>query len=97
MKMPVLSIFDSLIGYGTPFCEVNCDVAKRAFDNSICRLVDGDFASDNDPCDLTLYHIGDFDSDTGELFKKDPELISRGSSVVVAYKTKGGDSVDDTL
>ena len=103
MKMPVLSVKDCLIGFGSLFTSVNKDVAIRGFNNSIIQsLKDGDSNYTSNPEDLSLYLVGEFDCDTGDISPIEPCVLIRGSAIVLQYRrdlgynfdTSGGDSVD---
>lgn len=102
MKVPVLSIRDSLVGFGSPFTAVNEDVAIRGFANSIRRCLESDVDDPVSPEDLSLYRIGEFDTVDGVISSCEPYAIARGHSIVTEYHARscncvdcsGGDSVD---
>lgn len=101
MKMPVLSVRDALIGFGSPFTSVNKDVAIRGFTNSIIRA----WSDENDPVnpeDLSLFMVGEFDTDSGDISSCEPCVLARGTAIISQYRNNivnnfdisGGDSVD---
>lgn len=102
MKMPVLSVRDSLIGFGSPFTAVNKDVGVRGFTNSIIKAWSDSNDSVN-PEDLSLYMVGEFDTDTGVISASEPCVLARGTAILSQYHSNskcdtdlhGGDSVDD--
>lgn len=93
MKMlPVLSIYDVLLGYKSCFVEQNIAVAKRGFANSLKRVLDGGDYSEINPTDLSLYHIGYFDCDNGTLESMEPDLVVSGTAVVTEYHISKSDN-----
>lgn len=70
MILPLVAIEDVFTGFGTPRAVTNIDSAKRDF-----RLLE-----QNDPRhgDLRLYHLGEFDTETGEIKSKKPEILMKG-------------------
>lgn len=70
MIKPLVSIEDVFTGFTTPRAVENLEVAKRDF-----KLID-----ENDPRhgDLRLYHIGEFNTETGDIKAKKPELLMKG-------------------
>ena len=93
MKMPVLSVKDCLVGFGSPFTSVNKDVAIRGFNNSIIQsLKDGDSNYPCNPEDLSLYLVGEFDCDTGDISPIEPCVLVRGSAIVLQYRRDLGDN-----
>lgn len=73
MILPLVAIEDIFTGFGTPRAVTNIDSAKRDF-----RLLD-----QNDPRhgDLRLYHLGEFDTETGEIKSKKPEILMKGETI----------------
>lgn len=102
MKVPVLSVYDNLIGYGTTFTAQNESVAVRGFTNSIISNLEGGNIVDVSPVDLSLYLVGYFDTLTGDLSPCEPSALVRGTAIVAEYHNNrcscasdsGGDSVD---
>ncbi|WGL31259.1 nonstructural protein [Dipodfec virus UOA04_Rod_845] len=77
-------IRDSLVGFMTPVLEQNDAVAMRSF-----AMACDSFRSDKSlmswkPSDYSLYHIADFDSETGLVSPITPPLlVCNGDSVAV--------------
>ena len=86
MKMPVFSVKDNLIGFGTPFTAINDAVACRGFTNSIYRSLEGGFDDTSTPEDLALYRIGDFDTELGVLSPCEPHPLVYGHVLVTEYR-----------
>lgn len=84
MKLKIFSVKDNLVGYGQLFTDVNVDVAKRSFTNSLLHYqTDNDFGIS--PADLNLYCFGTFDSDTGVIhLYNTPALLLDGANVLVS-------------
>lgn len=70
MILPLVAIEDVFTGFGTPRAVTNIESAKRDF-----RLIDQD---DPRHGDLRLYHIGEFNTETGEIKSKKPEILMKG-------------------
>lgn len=70
MIKPLVSIEDIFTGFGTPRAVQNLEAAKRDF-----KLID---AEDPRHGDLRLYEIGEFNTDTGEITPKKPNIIMKG-------------------
>lgn len=64
MIYPVVSIRDCKTGFMAPTLDINLDSAARSFLHSISRSADVISAN---PADFALYHIADFDTDSGLL------------------------------
>lgn len=68
---------DKLVGsYNIPNAVINDDVAKRSF-----IIAAGKAPQKND---LELYKIGEFNDSTGELIRKEPELLVKGDAIDVS-------------
>lgn len=70
MILPLVAIEDVFTGFGTPRAVTNLESAKRDF-----KLLDQD---DPRHGDLRLYHLGEFDTETGEIKSKKPEILMKG-------------------
>ncbi len=70
MILPLVAIEDVFTGFGTPRAVTNIEAAKRDF-----KLLDQD---DPRHGDLRLYHLGEFDTETGEIKSKKPEILMKG-------------------
>lgn len=72
MKYPIFSIRDSKVGFMSPTVDVNAPSAVRNFEHAASQA-SSLFSSH--PADYSLYKIGDFDSDSGEISPCIPEHI----------------------
>ena len=80
MKFKVMSIFDSKAeAYNTPIFVAAKGQAIRAFEDQI-NTEDSEF--NKHPEDYTLFYIGEFDSDTGQIISTNPESLG----VALEYK-----------
>lgn len=71
MIKPVYSIRDELVGFGGVTVDSNDASAARGFRESISRVTT--------PQDYSLYHVADFDDQTGEMIPvSPPALVYRG-------------------
>lgn len=84
MKRAVCAVFDSATRlYGQPFFVAHVGAALRSFVDEVNRK-----ASDNQlslhPEDFTLFHLADFDDETGGFSEGDRGLVAlaRGKDVV---------------
>lgn len=73
MKFPVYCVRDSLLGFGMPVLRDNDAVASRAFEFDVTR---DDSPYKLHPEQIQLYHIGEFDTESGELVSSSPKLVS---------------------
>lgn len=64
MVYPVVSIRDCKTGFMAPTLDINLDSAARAFLHALRSNSDVMAAN---PADFALYHIADFDTDSGLL------------------------------
>lgn len=83
----VFSVYDSLVGFSQPICEVNDAVAMRNFESLFTRS-DMSPVMRMRPADFDLYKIGEYDSLAGDLKPIDHYKVIAGSSV--ALQIKGG-------
>ena len=83
MKYVVCSIRDHAAEfYGQPFFAPSKGAAIRSFTDAVNDKSSGNqFAAH--PADFDLFHIGDFDSDSGELFPCKATRIAQGVNVKV--------------
>lgn len=79
MKLRMYAVQDSLSGFMTPVVEQSDPVAVRNF-RMACDSANGSSTLMTwNPTDFSLYHIADYDSDTGIVTSVVPiELICRG-------------------
>jgi hypothetical protein len=80
----LFSVFDSRSdSFCTPFFESNNDLAIRA----VLSLLREDSFIATFPHDFSLYHLGEFDYETGKLTPLDqPELILSSLDIVKEHK-----------
>ena len=76
MKYPVFSIRDNLVGFLRPVVEVNQSVAIRNFRDGFEQL------PDKTKDDYSLFCIGEFDDQTGEITPCTPNVVCHGSQFV---------------
>lgn len=80
MKTSIFSVFDSKLAvYNTPFFMQREQAAIRSFTDAVN---DPQTTLNKHPEDYTLFHIGDFDDDTGELIPVHPRGLITASAVV---------------
>lgn len=84
--VPVISIHDALIGYKNIIIEHNTATAVRGFTNSIRCQLDAADGSAIDVRDLSLYHVGDFNLETGEIIPCEPKLLVTGTDIFSFWK-----------
>lgn len=84
--VPVISIHDALIGYKNIIIEHNTATAVRGFSNSVRRQLDAQDGSAIDVRDLSLYHVGDFNLETGEIIPIEPILLITGTEIYSSWK-----------
>lgn len=80
MKHRLYCIRDKYTGFAQPTIFANDNVAVRYF-KDLC-LNAGNVITNN-PADFDLYHIGNFDEETGELDSIMPVFIVAGNSFAV--------------
>lgn len=78
MKSKLYTMRDRKSGiYGTPFASYNHATAQRDF-KSFCSMSQNQYLSG----DMELYYIGEFESDTGEIYADvKPEFILGGDVI----------------
>lgn len=80
MKHPVYSIRDEMVGFGSPFVDINDASAKRNFAYAVNN--NGDTMSFQ-PRDFSLYQLAEFDTETGKLEPLPcPALVVRADALV---------------
>lgn len=76
MNMQMFAILDAVAQHHTqPFCSTNSATASREFANTINEKGTKFFTN---PEDYSLYHIGQYDQDTGVLIPHDRVLVLSG-------------------
>ncbi|AXF52361.1 MAG: nonstructural protein [Microviridae sp.] len=81
----VYCIYDCLVGYCNPICELNDQVAMRNFESMFYRP-DVSPVMHFRPQDFDLYKIGDFDSELGSFSPCDRYKVTSGSSLALSLK-----------
>lgn len=79
MKFPVYSIRDVHTGFMQPTVDTNDASASRNFGHAVMQSTS---LMNSHPKDYALYHIGEFDSDTGEITPCLPELVIDAYSLI---------------
>lgn len=74
MKQPIVAIEDNFEGFYQPRRVMNINGAIRDF-RVLCK-------ENPKADDMKLWHIGNMDTDTGELEPKKPELLEKGANYV---------------
>ena len=76
MKHVVLSVFDEAAGvFGRPMALVSVATGIRSFTDEVNRA-SADNAMFNHPSDFKLFHLGEFDDNTGQMVSfQSPELV----------------------
>lgn len=77
------SIKDELSDYAMPLPFMDCDNAKRYFRT---QLENNEFMSTNKN-DFSIWYMGLFNTETGEINAQEPKLIERG------FKTNGNEEM----
>lgn len=79
MKFKIFCMRDQLSGFLSPTFELNENIAIRNFSYAINKKDSLYYAN---PAHFDLYHIGEFDTDTGVLEKTEPTIVVTGVSVL---------------
>lgn len=80
MKFGLYTIKDELSEYGFPMAFQNRGIAERYFQN----LTETDNMIRNNPSDFSLWKIGKFDTEKGEIEKEEtPKLVIRAKGIKV--------------
>ena len=83
--VPIVAIYDNLIGYKNINITQNKAVAVRGFSNSLIYLLEHDEYDECSPADLSLYYVGDFDISSGDIKGVPPELLVAGTTVIAQW------------
>lgn len=80
MKRPMYAMFDSKAGsYSPPFIDNNDATALRGFAEAVNTNEHFRYS----PADYSLYHLGDFDNESGKIVVCEPvEFMCNGASVI---------------
>ena len=81
MKISIYSIHDALNGFGNPTLQNNDASAMRQFAEV--------FKDIYSPQDYSLYKLGEFDTDSGEIETIIPMLVCRATDFVKGDKEDG--------
>ncbi len=79
MKFPIYCIRDIKTTYMTPTIDFNDAAAMRNFEHALKQVGS---TLNSHPQDYSLWKIGEFDNELGDLYSISPELILEGSQVV---------------
>lgn len=79
MKFPVYSIRDVHTGFMSPTIDQNDAAATRNFGHAVMQSAS---LMNSHPKDYALYHIGEFNSDNGEIVPCMPELVVDAFSLI---------------
>lgn len=77
MKYPVYSVKDELTGFLSPMVDRDDATAIRAFKHAVADPSSLMFSNKSD---YRLYHVADWDTDTGTMTGCDPRLVVQASS-----------------
>lgn len=83
--LPIVAIYDNLIGYKNINITQNKAVAVRGFSNSIKYMLERGEYDDGSPADISLYYVGDFDMDTGDIKAVPPEILVTGTAIITEW------------
>lgn len=82
MKMKVFSVLDAKAGfYGQPYFEQQEASAIRAFGDAVNDSSNPNNQWNKHPEDFSLYLIGEYDNETGEIFPVKLEALVNASSL----------------
>lgn len=79
MKYPVFAIRDVHTGFMSPTVDQNQSAAIRNFEHAVMRSAS---LMNSHPEHYALYHIGEFDTDTGKITDCLPEHLIDASEVL---------------
>uniref|UniRef100_A0AAU8AZM5 Nonstructural protein n=1 Tax=Dulem virus 171 TaxID=3145648 RepID=A0AAU8AZM5_9VIRU len=79
MKYPVFAIRDSKVGFLSPTIDENAFTATRNFEHAV---MNPQSVMNSHPADYSLYEIGQFDTETGELIPSMAKHIASASDVL---------------
>lgn len=74
MRLPMFSVRDVLTGFMTPVLEQNEAAAMRNF-RVACEAAASQSLMAARPSDFSLYHVADFDTETGVLYPVTPVVV----------------------
>lgn len=79
MKFPVYAVRDSLVGFGIPVIRDNDSVAARSFEFDFSRT---DSPYTIKPECYQLFHIGEYDTDDGNIIGCSPRMVASAADFV---------------
>ena len=79
MIFPLYSIRDVRTGFMQPTLDQNSASASRNFEHAVLQPSS---LMNSHPKDYALYHVGDFNQETGEIIPCMPELIIDAYSIL---------------
>lgn len=79
MIFNIYAVRDELLGFGAPVIRDNDAVAVRAFDNDV-NFDNSPYAKH--PNDYSLFHIGEFDTDSGDITASTPRFVATASDFI---------------
>lgn len=83
MRYNLCAILDAKLGeYGPPMAFQKSGQAVRQFGDEVQRQ-DKNNQMYTHPEDFTLWHVGDYESETGEVFTQAPRLLASASEYKV--------------
>lgn len=81
--VPIVAVRDSLQGFRNVSIVPNISVGQRGFTNSCTYLLELHNDESLSVPDLSLYHVGDFNLETGEVIPIDKEIIATPPTLFV--------------
>ena len=86
MKLQIVAVFDSAAqAYSTPAFVSATGLAVRQLSSDVNRASDAPIFTN--PDDFELYHLGEFDDETGIIFSlSSPILLARAKDLAVRLK-----------
>lgn len=82
MKIQIYAVRDRATDqYGNPFYTLAHGQAIRGFTDQVNGKENNELA--HHPEDFDLYHLGEYETETGHFTTKDPEMIAIGKNVKV--------------
>lgn len=85
MVCPVTAVYDCLVGYKNIAITQNLAISKRAFTNTLKNILTEGNTDEMSVSDLSLYHVGDFDMETGELIPTEPTVLITGNQIFIQW------------
>lgn len=86
--VPIVAVRDSMQGFRNVYIVPNIAVGQRGFINSCTVLLEQNNEDSLSVPDLSLYHVGNFDLETGEIIPIDKEIIATPPTLFVKEDSK---------